>query len=54
MSRHRVLRTHLDQSLRAIIGAEHIDALIDDPADGDYVFVITEDRIETRPSGPRE
>ena len=47
---HRVLRSELDQSLRAVIGSEHIDKLMDD-ADPDYVVIITEDRIETRLAG---
>jgi len=48
---HRVLRSELDQSLRAVIGSEHIDKLIDDADDPDYVVIITEDRIETRLAG---
>lgn len=47
---HRVPRSELDQSLRAVIGSEHIDKLMDD-ADPDYVIIVTEDRIETRLAG---
>ena len=48
MAAHRVPRTEFDQSLRALVGSEHIDKVVDDPADPAFVIIYTEDRFETR------
>lgn len=45
---HRVPRSELDQSLRAIIGSEHIDKVLDD-IDPAFMWIITDDQVETRP-----
>lgn len=48
MSTHRIARADLEVALTQIVrSGEHIDSLT---LDGDEWVVITEDRIETRPS----
>ena len=48
MSTHRIARADLDVALVQLVrSGEHIDSI---SLDGDEWVVITEDRIETRPS----
>jgi hypothetical protein len=48
MSTHRIARADLDVALTQIVrSGEHIDSI---HLDGDEWVVITEDRIETRPT----